>query len=162
MSCNLPSRKLTWKPKKGPIKITFLLMGTTWVSMLAWGSVNTWYPPLITSRGLGFWVGSSQTFALLQRRTKQAIPFSTVPSERPSATKLQRLWIHGSAPHRVHRSHRTQTVMRALMFRKLDAEVGQSYCRPYPGWRGRSCRIEESHRVVRLHWDRFSGPSRTA
>ena len=33
----LHSRKLTWKPKKGPLKTTVLLKGTIWVSMLVWG-----------------------------------------------------------------------------------------------------------------------------
>ena len=33
------SRKLTWKPKKGFIKIYSPSKGTTWVSMLVWGSV---------------------------------------------------------------------------------------------------------------------------
>ena len=31
--------KLTWKPKKGPIKTTVPLKGAIWVSILAWGSV---------------------------------------------------------------------------------------------------------------------------
>ena len=38
----LHSRKLTWKPKKSPIKTTVLLKGDyiIWVSMLVWGSVS--------------------------------------------------------------------------------------------------------------------------
>ena len=37
---DLHSRKLTWKPKKGPIKTRVLLKGVyIWVSMLVWGSV---------------------------------------------------------------------------------------------------------------------------
>ena len=37
---SLPSRKLTWKPKKGPTKTTVLKKGAIWVSMLVWGSVH--------------------------------------------------------------------------------------------------------------------------
>ena len=36
---DLHSRKLTWKPKKGPIKTAVLLKETVWVSMLVWGNV---------------------------------------------------------------------------------------------------------------------------
>ena len=35
----LPSRKLTWKPKKGPKKTAAPLKGAIWVSMLVLGSV---------------------------------------------------------------------------------------------------------------------------
>ena len=35
-----PSRKLTWKPQRSPMKTTVLLKGTIWVSMLLWGSVG--------------------------------------------------------------------------------------------------------------------------
>ena len=36
----LPSRKLTWKPKKGLYKLQSLQRGAIWVSMLVWGSVG--------------------------------------------------------------------------------------------------------------------------
>ena len=34
------SRKLTWKPKKGPIKTTVVLRMAIWVATLVWGSVR--------------------------------------------------------------------------------------------------------------------------
>ena len=45
-SNQLHSRKLTWKPKKGPIKTK----GTIWISMLVWGRV------IHESIGGYFWV----------------------------------------------------------------------------------------------------------
>ena len=38
----LLSRKLTWKPIKGPIKTSVLLKGAIWVSIFIWGSVGVY------------------------------------------------------------------------------------------------------------------------
>ena len=47
----LHSRKLTWKPKKGPIKTTFLLKGAYMGFHVSLGECRVWGLGL---RGLGF------------------------------------------------------------------------------------------------------------